>query len=766
MLQYYGKKITEDEMLNIDTEKINARLSQMNDMQKKAVEHTEGALLILAGAGSGKTTVLISRIANIISKGLCYPSNILAITFTNKAAKELVSRIDSLLGEAGQGVWASTFHSFCAKVLRMNIEVLGYSNDFSIFDTDDSLRVIKACQKDAGIDPQILPPRAVLSRISQAKDRQITPATYTAHFGNDSYNNDICKLYEMYENQLKKSNALDFDDIIVKTVTLFEKYPMILEYYSNKFKYIMVDEYQDTNPIQYKLIYLLSQTHGNICVVGDDDQSIYKFRGATIENILSFEKSFKNATVIRLEQNYRSTGNILSAANKVIENNSERKGKTLWTASGDGDKIFENRLEDEYHESFFIADTILDSVAVDGMHYGDYAILYRTNAQSSTIERTFVKSGIPYKIVGGMRFYERKEIKDILAYMFLVHNTADDLRLTRIINEPKRKIGDATVENLKAIASHLNISVFEAAKLSAQYPETIRASARLAEFTQLIDELRAEIDKVPLSQLISDISVKSGYISMLEAENTEEAKDRINNIAELVSTAAAFEEQSEDTTLGAFLEEISLMTDLDDLDESDDRVILMTLHSAKGLEFDRVFIAGAEEGIFPGQRSMESEEELEEERRLMYVGITRAKKRLYITHTQRRTLYGNTKYNKPSRFLEEIPSDLIEYMYKKDENKSGYGFGSQPIYMPDPRKQSKVTVSKISTAPAPQIKKPVQTSAPKFEFEVGDRVMHKVFGAGTLLSKKAMGGDTLLEVSFDTAGNKKIMANFAKLTKE
>ncbi len=747
-------------MLNTDT--INQRLAQMNDMQRKAVEHTEGPLLILAGAGSGKTTVLISRIANIIAKGLCYPSNILAITFTNKAAKELVTRIDNLLGEDGQGVWASTFHSFCAKVLRKNIEVLGYSNDFSIFDTDDSLRVIKALQKEMGIDPQILPPRAVLSQISRCKDRQISPEQYTANFGNDTYNNDICNLYERYEKELKKSNALDFDDIILKTVTIFDKFPFILEYYANKFKYIMVDEYQDTNPIQYKLIYQLQSIHGNLCVVGDDDQSIYKFRGATIENILSFEKTFKNTTVIRLEQNYRSTGNILKAANNVIANNSERKGKTLWTAAGDGDRIFENRLEDEYQESFFIADTVLDGVAVDNMHYGDYAILYRTNAQSATIERTFVKSGIPYKIVGGMRFYERKEIKDILSYMFLIHNTSDDLRLIRIINEPKRKIGEATVDNLKAIAAALNISVFEAAKQSATFSETARASARILEFTALIEHLREQSAVIPLSQLISEISVKSGYISMLEAENTEEAKDRINNIAELVSTAAAFEEQSDDTTLGAFLEEISLMTDLDNLDESDDRVVLMTLHSAKGLEFDTVFLAGAEEGLFPSMRSMESDEELEEERRLMYVGITRAKKRLYITHTQRRTMYGNTKYNKPSQFLSEIPTELIEYMYKKDTAPTGF---AGPAMFTQINRGPKVTVSKIQPTVTPQIRKPKPVENVQIDFEIGDRVKHKTFGEGTLISKKPMGGDVLLEVQFDSAGTKKVMANFAKLTK-
>lgn len=750
-------------MLELQLEKINSRLEKMNDMQKSAIEHTEGPLLILAGAGSGKTTVLISRIANIIASEKCAPYNILAITFTNKAAKELVTRIDDLLGEAGEGVWASTFHSFCAKVLRRNIEHLGYSNDFSIFDTDDSLRVIKDGLKQFGIDPHILAPRVVLSRISQSKDRQISPADYTAHFGNDSFNNDVARLYEYYTDTLKKSNALDFDDIIVKTVELFESNDEVLNYYSNKFKYIMVDEYQDTNPIQYKLISLLQKVHGNLCVVGDDDQSIYKFRGATIENILSFEKQFKNARVIRLEQNYRSTGNILNAANEVIANNSERKGKTLWTASGDGEKIQENRLEDEFQESFFIADTILDGVAVNNMHYGDFAVLYRTNAQSSTLERTLVKSGVPYKIVGGTRFYERKEIKDILAYMFLIHNTSDDLRLTRIINEPKRKIGQATIDNLKAIAQAEGGSIFDAAKHANLYDVTLRAYPRLNDFTNLIEMLKEHSKKVPLSQLIKDISVYSGYISMLEAENTDEARDRINNIAELVSTAANFEEQNEDTTLGAFLEEISLMTDIDNLEEGDDRVVLMTLHSAKGLEFDNVFIAGAEEGLFPGQRAIESNDELEEERRLMYVGITRAKKKLYITHTVHRTLYGNTKYNKPSRFLEEIPSNLINCMYTKNERKQP-SFSGPALYT-TMQKPSQVKVSFANSVPSPVVKKPAPSAPAKFDFEVGDRVSHKTFGIGTLKSKKQMGNDMLLEVEFDTVGSKKIMANFAKLTK-
>ncbi len=748
-----------------NTEKIKAQLDKMNDMQRLAVNHTEGPLLILAGAGSGKTTVLISRIANILSKGLCYPSNILAITFTNKAAKELVTRIENLLGEDGSGVWASTFHSFCSKVLRRNIEKIGYSNDFSIFDTDDSLRVIKNCQKELGIDPQILAPRAVLSRISRCKDIEVSPASYTANFGNDSYNNDICNIYERYEKQLKQSNALDFDDIILKTVQLFEKCPEVLDFYSSKFKYIMVDEYQDTNPLQYKLIYMLQTVNKNLCVVGDDDQSIYKFRGATIENILSFEKHFKNATVIRLEQNYRSSGNILNAANNVISNNSQRKGKTLWTASGNGEPIYENCLDDEYQESLFVADTVLDSVGTENMHYGDFAVLYRTNAQSNSLEQMFVKSGIPYKIIGGMKFYERKEIKDILSYVYLIHNTSDDLRLMRIINEPKRKIGQTTVDTIREIATKDNLSMFEVAKNAEIYTELSRNTVKLKTFTDLIENIHTNKDKMPISEIIKDISVKSGYISMLEAENTEEARDRINNIAELVSTAVLFEQQSEEPTLAAFLEEISLMTDIDNLEDSDDRVIMMTLHSAKGLEFDNVFLVGTEEGLFPGQRSMESESELEEERRLMYVGITRARKRLYITHTKRRTLFGNTKYNMPSRFLKEIPSEIIKCLYNKNSFPpmttviSGYG-----QQMP---KTSGVQVKKIDlNKPAPQIRKPVATKTVSVaDFDIGDRVSHKTFGEGTLLSKKPMGGDTLLEVNFDKVGTKKIMANFAKLEK-
>lgn len=739
---------------------VKEQLDKMNEMQRKAAEHTEGPLLILAGAGSGKTTVLINRIAVILENKLCYPSNILAITFTNKAAKELVNRIDNLLGDEAKGVWASTFHSFCSKVLRRNINILGFSNDFSIFDTDDSIRVIKSVQKNLGIDPQILPARAVLSRISMCKNNRILPKDYMENFGNDVYNRDIYCIYTEYEKQLAGSNALDFDDIILKAVTLFEKSSEVLNYYSNKFKYIMVDEYQDTNPLQYRLIYLLQSAHHNICVVGDDDQSIYKFRGATIENILSFEKTFKDATVIRLEQNYRSTANILDAANNVISNNSQRKGKTLWTASDKGEPIYENRLDDEYQESLFIADTILDSVAVENMHYKDFAVLYRTNAQSNSLEQMFVKSGIPYKIIGGVRFYERKEIKDILAYLYLVHNTNDDLRLTRIINEPKRKIGQATLDTLRNLANGNLTSMYDIAQNAGEYPELARSMSKLGEFCALINLFRNQKESMPISELIKEISVKSGYISMLEAENTEEARDRINNIAELVSTAAIFESQSQDATLGAFLEEIALMTDIDNLDESSDRVILMTLHSAKGLEFNNVFISGVEEGLFPGQKSIESQEEIEEERRLMYVGITRAKKRLYLTHTLARTIFGTTKYNKPSRFLKEIPSEIIKPLYNKDKQGISAAAYSSPL-------SSRVITKTADLNTSAKILRPsAPASAACIELEPGKRVVHKTFGPGTIISKKPMGGDTLLEINFDKTGTKKIMANFARLKEE
>ena len=739
---------------------VSEQLNKMNEMQRTAAEHTEGPLLILAGAGSGKTTVLINRIAVILDRQLCYPSNILAITFTNKAAKELVNRIDNLLGDEAKGVWASTFHSFCCKILRRNIDILGFSNDFSIFDTDDSVRIIKSAQKLLNIDPQILPARSVLSRISMCKNNRISPAEYMDNFDDDAYNRDIYRIYCEYDKQLSNSNALDFDDIILKAVALLEKSEDVLNYYSNKFKYIMVDEYQDTNPLQYRLIYLLQSVHHNICVVGDDDQSIYRFRGATIENILSFEKNFKDAVVIRLEQNYRSSANILEAANNVISNNSQRKGKSLWTAAGKGEPIYENRLDDEYQESLFIADTILDAVAVEDMHYGDFAVLYRTNAQSNSLEQMFVKSGIPYKIIGGLRFYERKEIKDILAYLYLVHNTNDDLRLVRIINEPKRKIGQTTIDNLRRLADTGMSSMYSIAETAGEYPQLARSAAKLTEFCNIINIFKSLKDNIPLSELIKEISVKSGYISMLEAENTEEARDRINNIAELVSTAAIFETQNEEPTLAAFLEEISLMTDIDNLDENIDRVVLMTLHSAKGLEFDNVFIAGMEEGLFPSIKSIESQDAVEEERRLMYVGITRAKKRLYLTHTLARTIFGTTKYNRPSRFLKEIPSELIKPLYNKEKQSFPVDPYSAPSF-------GRVTVKSVQhKAPAVILKPNTAAAAASIELEPGKRVVHKTFGAGTIISKKPMGGDTLLEINFDKTGIKKIMANFARLKEE
>lgn len=739
----------------LDSININTQFEKMNDMQKKAVTCTEGPLLILAGAGSGKTTVIINRIAYILSQGLCQPYNILAITFTNKAANELVSRLEGMLGPVASEVWASTFHRFCSRVLRKNIHLIGYGNDFSIFDTDDSLRVIKDCQKQLSIDPGVLPPRAALSIISKAKDSQVLPDDFIRVFGNGSYEKQMSDIYKLYTTQLKKSNALDFDDMILLTVQLFTEHKEVLEYYAQKFNYIMVDEYQDTNPLQYKLVRLLASGHNNICVVGDEDQSIYKFRGATIENILSFEKNFKDAKIIRLEQNYRSSANILSAANNVISNNDMRHDKKLWTSRECGEKIFENELLDEFSESLFIADTILDMVSKGKSKFKDFAILYRTNAQSNQLEQMLVKNGIPYRVVGGLRFYERKEIKDILAYLYVIHNTDDDLRLMRIINEPKRKIGQTTINTLQAIAAQSSASMYEVALKSREINELSRVADKLLSFTNIIESLRGLKGQVPLSELIKETAVRSGYITMLEQEGTSEAQDRINNIAELVSSAYNFENEQGTSTLADYLEEVSLMTDIDSYDDKDDRVVLMTLHSAKGLEFENVFIAGAEEGLFPSIRSMESSDELEEERRLMYVGITRAKSRLYITHTKRRTLYGMTKYNKPSRFINEIPSELIEPLYIK-------GFAQSSVFgQPEP-----YTKSFSVPTPKPQIRKAVHTPpASNINIQKGDRIMHKTFGSGTVLSVKQMGGDNLLEIEFDNAGTKKIMQNFARLEK-
>ncbi len=740
---------------------IEEKMNAMNPRQREAVEQTEGPLLILAGAGSGKTTVLINRIAYLLSKGLCAPYHILAITFTNKAAKELCDRIDKMMGADAFGVTAATFHSFCGRILRAEIGIDGvFNGNYTIYDADDSQRVIKAVMKELEIDDTVLPVRSVQWSISDAKDHRIAPDEYCKHYGRDLRNEQIAKVYARYDAALRDANALDFDDMILKTVELFENHPEVLAKYAGRFRYIMVDEYQDTNPLQYRLVALLSSTHHNICVVGDDDQSIYKFRGATIENILLFEEHFPNAKVVRLEQNYRSTANILDAANTVIAHNTQRKGKNLWTAGERGEPIYLKRLSDDFEESRYLAETIQDRVAQGQAKFGDFAILYRTNAQGNSVERFFVKSAIPYKVVGGQRFYDRKEIKDILAYMQVINNPRDELRLKRIINEPKRKIGAVTVSTIEAIAHRELLSMPAVMARAAEYPELSRTAPILSEFADLLARLTRSLEKMPLDEWTASVARESGYITMLETEDTDEARDRINNIMELCSSVKRYTQENPSGSLSGFLEEVSLMTDLDQMGDDDDRVVLMTLHTAKGLEFDYVFMIGMEDGLFPSQRCVDNDE-LEEERRLMYVGVTRAKKCLYLTHTRQRMLYGRTQYCMPSSFLRELPPLVVEDLSPKTT------FDGLGRFKPTPRVGAS-TVRSTFAHPAAQsaIRKPSPAPAPTFDFEVGDRVVHKTFGAGTLRSKTPMGSDFLLEVQFDRVGAKKIMANFAKLTKE
>ncbi len=742
----------------MDSDKIKQQFQRMNKMQQQAVLATEGPLLILAGAGSGKTTVLIQRIAHILEQGLCLPYQILAITFTNKAAGELKDRIADMIGADGADVWASTFHSFCARVLRREIENLGYSRDFSIYATDDSIRVIKDILKRLEMDEKSLAPKMILGMISRAKDARILPDGFVKAYGDNYLNQCIARVYDAYCAALKEANALDFDDMILKTVELFELFPEIKNRYGRQFHYIMVDEYQDTNPLQYQLVSLVSEYHKNICVVGDDDQSIYKFRGASIENILSFESTFPGARVIRLEQNYRSTHHILEAANAVIKNNAGRKGKHLWTASEGGEKVFLNKVANEYEESLFVTDTILDSVAKGEARYGDFAILYRTNAQANAIERSLVKSGIAYKVIGGVRFYDRKEIRDILSYLFLIQNHTDNLRLKRIINEPKRSIGPTTVSRVEDLAQVKGMSMLEVMERAEYFPELGRAISSLKQFASLIAHLTAMKDSVPLSQLVNELYTLSGYTQRLIAENTEESKDRLNNLQEFLSTVTLYEQQNDEVTLSMFLEEISLMTDVDQLDDADDRVVLMTLHSAKGLEFNTVFMVGVEEGIFPGLQSMGNPDDIEEERRLMYVGITRAKQKLYILFAAQRMLYGKTSYYQPSRFVRELPEDNVQRLY--DERRSTItSFATAPQKVPAfvPRRPSAATTS-TSAAARTQVAKCTD------RYDIGMKVRHKAFGVGTVLSTKDMGNDTLLEIKFDKFDSpKKVMANFAKL---
>lgn len=727
-------------------------LEQFNGKQRAAILTTDGPILILAGAGSGKTTVVVNKIAYILEQALARPYQMLAITFTNKAANEMKERIEGLIGaDAADGMWIHTFHSACMRILRRNIECLGYKSDFIIYDSADQKTLIKRCLKELNMDEKFFPPRSVLSVISSAKDDLMEPDTFAEAYESDFRKAKIGEVYKLYQKRLFEANALDFDDIIMQTVKLLSQEPEVLSYYQNRFRYIFVDEYQDTNNSQYMLTSMLAAVHQNICVVGDDDQSIYKFRGANINNILDFEKEFSNTKVIKLEQNYRSTQNILNAANSVISNNMGRKGKTLWTDNGDGDKIDLYEAENEYGEAEYIAKQIDDAVNINGFRFSDCAILYRTNAQSRVIETTLSGWHIPYRVLAGLRFYDRKEVKDTLAYLRLVFNPDDNISLIRIVNEPSRKIGTASLEKVASAANERGVSMFEAMKQSAQIEELSKIAGKLTAFTDLIETMQGKMEEKSPSQLIEYILEKSGYLSMLRMEDSVENQTRIENIQEFINSAIEYEKEGGEPTLAEFLERTALVSDIDNYDSSSDSVVLMTLHSAKGLEFPYVFLCGLEEGLFPSNRSMEDESEIEEERRLCYVGITRAKKKLLLTYANRRTIYGGSQYTRPSRFLNEIPADYINSVVKRQEEHTSTSVGAS----------SKSMFADIFNKKAFDVRsKPVN-----LDYSPGDVVTHRKFGKGMVLSVTPEGNDIRIEIAFDDVGTKSLMGTFAKLKK-
>lgn len=730
----------------------------LNKPQKEAVYCTNGPLLILAGAGSGKTRVLTHRIAYLIEELGVNPWNILAITFTNKAAGEMRQRVDNLVGFGSESIWVSTFHSMCVRILRRFIDRLGYDSRFTIYDTDDQKTLMKAVCKKLDIDTKQFKERVLLSVISSAKNEMVLPEEFELNAGGDFARLKIAKVYREYEAQLKANNALDFDDLLVKTVQLLQTQPDVRENYQERFRYIMVDEYQDTNTVQFKLVSLLAGKYRNLCVVGDDDQSIYKFRGANIRNILDFEKEYPDAKVIKLEQNYRSTGNILNAANDVISNNKGRKEKTLWTDNGEGEKICLRQFDTAYDEAEYIAGDIRREVR-EGAAYNDNAVLYRTNAQSRLLEEKFVAMSIPYKIVGGVNFYARREIKDVLAYLKTVDNGQDDLAVRRIINVPKRGIGLTTINRIQEAADARGISFYEALLAPELIPGVGRSASKLDSFAALIEYFKGQAQKESLSDLLNEILEMTGYIQSLEGDDPEDLESRVQNIDELLNKAAAYEEDCEDRdekpTLSGFLEEVALVADIDSLVEDQDYVVLMTLHSAKGLEFPHVYLAGMEDGLFPSYMTITGDdpEELEEERRLCYVGITRAEQKLTLTAARTRMVRGETHYNKMSRFVKEIPVELLDT-------------GNERI-SPEPE-SSKPYISEDRRKPFSALTKGSQLTAVKGEklsYSVGDRVRHVKFGDGTVLDIREGGRDYEVTVEFDTAGVRKMFAMFAKLTK-
>lgn len=739
----------------------------LNEQQREAVFYTEGPLLILAGAGSGKTRVLTHRTAYLIEEKKVNPYHIMAITFTNKAAGEMRERIDKLVGYGSESIWVSTFHSTCVRILRRHIDRIGYDTNFTIYDSDDSKSLMKDICKRLNIDTKIYKERSLLSAISSAKDELITPTEFAlrATAASDYAKRKQAEVYREYQEALHKNNALDFDDLIVKTVELFQTDPEVLDYYQERFRYIMVDEYQDTNTAQFQLIRLLAGKYKNLCVVGDDDQSIYKFRGANIYNILNFEKHFSDAKTIKLEQNYRSTQNILDAANHVIANNVGRKAKALWTANDAGDKVEFEQFDNAYEEADYIASDIASGVREGSYHYGDYAVLYRTNAQSRLFEERFIVSNIPYKIVGGVNFYARKEVKDLLAYLKTIDNAKDDLAVRRIINVPKRGIGATTLNRVSDYAASYDIGFYDALKQAEEIPSIGKSAAKIKPFVTFIQTMRSKLPYIDISELMSEIIETTGYVKELEAEGTEEATARIENIDELLSKVVAYESAEENPTLSGFLEEVALVADIDSLEEGSDYVVLMTLHSAKGLEFPKVYLAGMEDGLFPSYMSITSDhssEELEEERRLAYVGITRAMRELAITCARQRMIRGETQYNKVSRFVKEIPSELLNGEIKKpafltrreDDNVSAF-------------RPKRTTMRQQPSGQSMQARafSGANTVKGSLSYAAGDRVSHIKFGEGTVKAIVEGGRDFEVTVDFDTAGVKKMFASFAKLKK-
>ena len=736
----------------------------LNPPQREAVAQTEGPVLILAGAGSGKTRVLTHRIAYLMDEKGVNPWNILVITFTNKAAQEMRERVDKLVGFGSESIWVSTFHSACVRILRRHIDNLGYDTNFTIYDTDDQKSLMKDVCRKMNIDTKIYKERSLLAQISHAKDELLTPDDMEMKAAGDYNMKKVASVYREYQAALRKNNALDFDDLIVKTVELFEKCGAVLEYYQERFKYIMVDEYQDTNTAQFKFISLLAQRYQNLCVVGDDDQSIYKFRGANIGNILGFEHVFPDARVIRLEQNYRSTRNILNAANQVIANNTERKAKTLWTENEEGSKVHFRQFLNAYEEAEYVAGEI-SKLKRNGLgNYRDCAILYRTNAQSRIFEEKFIAANIPYKLVGGVNFYARKEIKDLLCYLKTIDNARDDLAVQRIINVPKRGIGATTLGRVQDYADNMGISLYEALRVAEEVPSIGRSLAKIDGFVTFIQMLKSKADVMTVEEILQEVIDSTGYVAELEAEDTEESRARIENIDELISKTVAYqedmEEQNQPATLSGFLEEVALIADIDTVDPDQDYVLLMTLHSAKGLEFPKVFMVGMEDGIFPSHMTISygDDGEMEEERRLCYVGITRAMKDLTLTCAQQRMIRGETQYNRVSRFVREIPRELVDLGHTIQEKKP-----KVEELIPTPAKYSKMKEILQGRNYKPREFK--VTKANSLDYEVGDTVRHIKFGVGIVKEIVEGGRDYEVTVEFDKVGVKKMFASFAKLKK-